>query len=343
MAKTNPFDILRQKAQLNSVVSSSYINDNNSDEYVKFSINARMAISAAPGYVLASIDYRNQELYVAAMESDDEVMQLPFSTNTPDFIKGDDGKEYPNPSKDLHTLTTVACEPTYFDKSKPWTWDAIARDNNINPYVKGSMRGAIGKTTNFGCAYMQSPKSLSDLHYIPLKKAEQYIKGFKLTYPKFTKWAEKKAMLGEARGWIQNSDNRFKFCNESNSKGSDNASGRMAVNTSIQGLSASISKRGHLYTVKAYINTPCRVLGLIHDELLIEVPGEWELVEDECFKKLGEFHPKFKISDEAKHWASIAADCLEKSEEEVFRKIYKGKDFCFKGLTETQIAPYWSH
>lgn len=170
------------------------------------------------------------------MESNDEIMQLPFSINTPMTLTGDDGIEYPNPNKDLHTLTTVACEPDYFDKSKPWTWDAIARDKNINPYVKADMRGSIGKTTNFGCAYMQSAKSLSELHYIPLKKAEQYIKGFKLTYQKFTQWADKRAKLGEARGWIQNSDGRMKFCNESNSKGSENSAGRMAVNTSIQGL-----------------------------------------------------------------------------------------------------------
>jgi hypothetical protein len=78
-------------------------------------------------------------------------------------------------------------------------------------------------------------------------------------------------------------------------------------------------------------------------ELLIEVPGEWELDEENCFNDKGEFHPMFKISDEAKHWASIAASCLERAEEEVFRKIYKGDDFCFTGLTDTQIAPYWSH
>lgn len=82
------------------------------------------------------------------MESDDEVMQQPFSINTPAKIKGDDGKEYKNPAKDLHLITATACEPKYFQSEPKWKWDSIARDPNANPYIKGDLRG-LAKSVEF--------------------------------------------------------------------------------------------------------------------------------------------------------------------------------------------------
>lgn len=78
-------------------------------------------------------------------------------------------------------------------------------------------------------------------------------------------------------------------------------------------------------------------------ELLIEVPGKWEVDALTSFTDSGEFVPKFTVNDEAKEWAAIASTCLEESEEYYFRKIYRGEDFCFKGLTETAFSPYWAH
>lgn len=83
---------------------------------------------------------------------------------------------------------------------------------------------------------MCSPKTLSELLYQDLKKCEQWIKSFRNTYQKFAAWADNIAKVGEVRGWIRNSDGRLKYCNESNSKGSENSAGRLAVNTRIQGL-----------------------------------------------------------------------------------------------------------
>jgi hypothetical protein len=108
-------------------------------------------------------------------------------------------------------------------------------------------------------------------------------------------------------------------------------------------VAASISKRGHINTIKAFENTPCRVLALIHDELLIEIPGQWTIDPEKSFKTDNEFKPYFEVDDEAKHWASIAAGYLEEAEEFYFKNIYKGDDFCFTGLTDQSFAPYWAH
>lgn len=57
----NPFDILQQRmksAQPPPSVDSSSIEH---EAQVSLALNARMCITAPPGYVLASVDYRNQE------------------------------------------------------------------------------------------------------------------------------------------------------------------------------------------------------------------------------------------------------------------------------------------
>ena len=75
---------------------------------------------------------------------------------------------------------------------------------------------------------------MSDTHYVTLKEAKQWAKGFEQAFPQFNAWKETQAKLGRARGWARDGLNRNRFCNESNSKGLDNSSDRLAVNHLIQ-------------------------------------------------------------------------------------------------------------
>lgn len=183
---------------------------------------------------------------------------------------------------------------------------------------------------------------MADTHFLPLKKCEEWLKNFKVSYPVFSEWAQKISNAAKLRGWINNSDNRIRFTNDSNSKGLDGAGERMAVNARIQGLAASITKRAQINILKAYQDTPARMLLLCHDEVVVEVPGKWTLNVDKSFddeKKV--FKPKFDVDEEAIHWASIAEKHLVEAEEYYFKLIRP--DLELDGLCESEFAPYWAH
>jgi hypothetical protein len=56
----NPFDILQQRLK-QTQSPPDIIQSSDFPEETSFSLNARMVITAPPGYVLASVDYKNQE------------------------------------------------------------------------------------------------------------------------------------------------------------------------------------------------------------------------------------------------------------------------------------------
>ena len=313
-------------------------------ELYTVNLNPRMTICARPGYVLSSLDYKNQELFIAAVASRDPVMLDVFSPAQPDYIydpKDPERKEYPNPKKDLHTLTTVGCEPSYFKDKPLWEWVKIAKTKGICPHIKGSLRD-LGKIINFGAAYMITPQAMSDNNALKLEKCKKWLNDFQKTYSVFWAWAQRTAKIAKVRGWIDNADGRVRMINDFNSKGLDSAGERMAVNFMIQGLGASMAKRAQIEILKAFEDTPARMLGLCHDEIIIEVPGSWEIDEEASFdieNKL--FQPVFKRSEEAIYWTDIAYQCLVKAEEFYFSRLYPNADL--KGLVEYEIAPYWAH
>lgn len=332
----NKFDLLERALEQQKNPKKS---EKPAEQLYTMSINARMVVCAPKDRVLVSIDYKNQEVYVAAVESGDPLMLNIFSKDVPDYIPDQDGQPCKNPRKDFHTLTIASSETEYFAPHPEYKWDQIARKKDLNKYIKGSMRDA-GKKINFGCLYLMTAKTMSDTNCLNIEKCKQWIADFKSTYNVFNEWALKICKQAKLRGWIENSDGRVRYINDSNSKGDEDAGERMAVNAKIQGLSASISKLGQLEVVKAFEGTPARVLNLTHDEIVIEVPGKWELDEEASFEG-EEFYPVFKVDDEAKHWAKIAEDCLSRAEEHYFRKINPNLDL--QGLCESAYAPYWAH
>lgn len=62
------------------------------------------------------------------------------------------------------------------------------------------------------------------------------LQGHKEKYSGFHKWAENVGRIASIRGWSSTSNNRYRWCNEENAKGDENALIRLAVNACIQGL-----------------------------------------------------------------------------------------------------------
>lgn len=187
----------------------------------------------------------------------------------------------------------------------------------------------------------QTASALSNLNYIPQKVCEQWIKLHQQTYQDFHGWSKEIASYALARGWMNNPDGRIRWCHESNSKGSENSTDRIAVNFRIQGMAASISKLGMLKVYHALKNSPCRLLNLIHDELIVEIPGEWEIDEKKSFDLEGNFRPVYIYSNECTKWQTIIQRAMEEAEEFYFSKMSGRTDL--KGKTSAELAPYWEH
>jgi len=125
---------------------------------VRLSLTARGGFVAPPGYVLLSVDFSSQELYIAAVLSQDQTMLKAFlSEETLPLLDLDgkqvvkDGKQvfYPNPDADLHTLTCMGCcFPHLFVGKQRHEWVDIAKNESLITQ-KGKPRD-YAKRVNFG-------------------------------------------------------------------------------------------------------------------------------------------------------------------------------------------------
>lgn len=107
----------------------------------------------------------------------------------------------------------------------------------------------------------------------------------------------------------------------------------------VQGTSADITKLAAINIMRAFEPEPrCKLLSLVHDEALSQVPGKVFLDLDECKFKDGFFIPKYKPDEEAQYWADVIQKCMEDAETEIFEPIYP-----LKGKAEAAVAPFWNH
>lgn len=305
-------------------------------------LNPRHVVTAPAGRVILSLDYKNQEVYVASVESGDKSMLQCFSTSVPDTILHE-GIEYSNPDKDMHTLTAATCcYPELFKGKEKWEWDSIARNPDLIK-GKGNARDR-GKLTSFGIIYGQTAKKMAELNYLPVDVCEQWIKNHRKQYAAFHSWFSYNQKLAEARGWARNADGRIRWCNESNANDSSigSSTGRIGVNFKIQGVCSSMIKLALINLYKALKGTEARLIGLVHDEIIIESPGTWELDPIKTKMHNGCISPAFIVSKEAKEYAQLAAKVMIEAEEYYF-KLIRPELTDLKGLVDYNIAPFWKH
>lgn len=307
------------------------------DGNFKLKLTPRHAIVAPPGYVLASVDFSNQEMYIGAVLSQDQVMLNAFSAPLTISIES---KEYPNPDTDLHTLTTVnCCFPSLFEGVPKHLWVATAKDESLIT-MKGSPRD-FAKRTNFGILYLATAKTLAETNHVKESAAQTWIDLHTKTYHGFHNWAEEIAAIVTARGWIQNSVGRWRWCAEDNAKAAGASPARSGVNFMIQGLAADMSKLACIKVSRALSGSKAKILALIHDEIIALVPGRCSLNVEKTLAKIkkvnGEFLiPVFDADEEATYWGNVVKQCMEEAESELF-------DWRYPGKAECSISPYWNH
>jgi hypothetical protein len=300
-------------------------------QYLK--ANPRMGFMAPEGGLLASIDFKAQEVYTAAVASGDPQMLKAMLDD--EYIVGPDGKQYKNPYADLHTLSARCTHPEIFKNVPEHLWRTVAENPDLIS-EKGSARH-WGKVLNFGIMYGQGAKAMASLNHQPEYVCRAWIENHERAYSTFHHWKSIVMQQAEKLGWTRAADGRIRYCKESNSKGSENAEGRVAANFVIQGPCATMAKEAAIKLSKTFEGTKVRVLSFIHDEALIEIPGEVRIDKDKLCR--GEKNA-LVFNEEAKYWANIGKQCLEEAEHEVFLKWF-GKDL--PGMASVQIGLWWAH
>jgi hypothetical protein len=318
---------------------------------VSISATARHGFVAPPGWLMLSIDYSNQEMYIAAVQSGDKAMLNSFLPNAQlsDYIpyltdEGDvfykDGKPVmvTNPDKDMHTLTAAkCCYPKLFEGQPTHKWVEIAKNKKL---VKGSKTPRdTGKSTNFGLLYLQTAKAMSEQQYVPVKVAEEWISNHKLTYPQFWAWSDEIAQLCTVRGWARNtSTGRIRWVAEDNSKAQGASPARSGVNHMIQGFAADMSKKALVKILKYSEQNPGLFYmgGLIHDEVLIMARGRLILDNSKYMFEDGIFKPAYKLEGNIIEVAETCKALMEEAEHSLFGGQWLGR-------SEYELSPFWNH
>ena len=319
------------------------------DEHkVLLNVTPRHAIASKEGYLIASADYKNQEVYIAGVLSDDPVILKTIDSNPKMEVNG---KEYPNPDADMHTLTTVyCCFPQLFEGKPKHEWVKIAKDESAIS-IKGSARD-YGKRTNFAIIYLATAKTIALTNSVKESVAQVWVNMHERTYVKFHTWAKEMAELSTARGWIASDLGRIRYTQEDNAKAAGSSPARSGVNFMIQSPASDMTKYAAVLTDLKYeqLGDKASVIGIVHDELLAEVPGTAVLDIAATLKasqqlknsnKRKVIDPVWIIDEEAMYYANILKDSMETAQTEFFEKARPG---CKRlGKADVQVAPHWSH
>ena len=303
--------------------------------------NPRWTFVTEEGRVLISADYSGQELMVAAVWSGDESMNRAFKED--EWLPHPDNKDevYKNPWADLHTLSTVqCCFPELFEGQPEHLWVKIAKNEDLIT-KKGTARD-WAKKLNFGLIYLQTAESMSQLYHLKVSETEQWVKNHQTTYPTFWAWAQEYGHIAEVRGWAATPVcQRLRYVQEANAKGAGESAIRNAINHSIQGGSSDMIKTAQIAVKKLTKGTPCEMIGLVHDEIVVEAPGQaWVNWEKSKKNKKGEYiHLAWEFDEEARHWGERVTEVMIDVETEMFARY--GSDLI--GRAEYSIARIWAH
>jgi DNA polymerase I-like protein with 3'-5' exonuclease and polymerase domains len=291
-----------------------------------------MGLVASPGMVLGSLDFSNQEAQIAAVVSNDRAMSNAFLVA--EKLQREDGSWYVNPDADLHTLSAVYCiNPERYKNLPKDKWREVADESGDRKLAKG---------LNFSIIYMATASAISKNNYVKESVAEEWVKKHKETYDNFHKWCNEYGNIAAARGFATTPYFKVsRWVDESNAKGSGESPKRSAVNHAIQGSAASITKLAALRIRKHFKGTRTSIVGVVHDEILIETPGHATLNTEKSQKNQEGYYTKilWDISEDAISVFKTASQIMCDVESE----MYETFDSFVKGRAGIDAAPYWSH
>jgi len=199
----------------------------------------RNAFVAEDGYKLASFDYSQIELRLAAHISGDKKMIAAF-----------------NDGEDIHSATA-----------------AEINDVNLTEVTKQMRREA--KAINFGIIYGQGPHGLSQTAGISYARAGEFIKKYFTVYPNIKRMMDSSIEEAKKQGYAVTLFGRKRPLPEINSSipAIRRSAERMAINTPLQGTAADLIKIAMVEIAKLIEGQEdnIRLLLQVHDELIFEI------------------------------------------------------------------------
>jgi DNA polymerase I len=211
----------------------------------------RKGFVAAPGYVLASVDYSQIELRIAASLTGDPEMVKIFKSG-----------------KDFHLAT------------------AARIFNVMESQVTPSQR-RDAKTINFSVLYGVSAFGLSERSSMGRVEAGDFIKRYYQVFRKLKEYIDKTIEKAHRDGFVRNPLGRIRYFPEINASNFAIRAGaeRASFNMPIQSLQADIIKMAMLEIHEKVLSDDCRMLLQVHDELVFEIKKGKE---KDCVKKIKE-------------------------------------------------------
>jgi DNA polymerase I len=197
----------------------------------------RKAFVAHPGFVLASIDYSQIELRIAASLSGDPEMIKIFKSG-----------------KDFHMATA-------------------ARIFNVMESSVTFDQRRDAKTINFSVLYGVSAFGLSSRTEMGHGEASDFIKRYYQVFAKLKKYIDSTIEKVHRDGFVTNSLGRIRQFPEINASNFAVRAGaeRAAFNMPIQSMNADIIKMAMIEIEKKVLNEDVRMLLQVHDELVFEI------------------------------------------------------------------------
>ncbi|MCI5224085.1 MAG: DNA polymerase I, partial [Candidatus Electrothrix sp. AR4] len=202
----------------------------------------RSAFIAPQGCMLLSADYSQIDLRVMAHYSQDPALLEAFQNN-----------------QDIHSQTAAEIFQ-------------VAR-----PMITSEMR-RVAKSINFGIVYGMSAYGLSQQLGITRKEAQTFIDRYFLHYPGIQQFMDSIMEQARTDGYVTTLLGRRRQLPEINASNRTRQqfAERMAINTPIQGTASDIIKLAMLKVHRELVAQPtqAKLLLQIHDELVLEVPGD---------------------------------------------------------------------
>lgn len=206
----------------------------------------RKAFVASPGYILASFDYSQIELRVAAHMAQDKKMIEAFKKGV-----------------DIHALTASEVYNIPLDK------------------VSHDLRRRA-KTLNFGILYGMGPQALSEGTGMSREEAKAFIDEYFKDFSGIARFIVETKAFAEENGYVETLFGRRRYIPEIHSANWQlkREAERMAVNMPIQGTATGdIVKRAMIrideWVEKEKAGERVRMLLQVHDELLFEIKKEF--------------------------------------------------------------------
>lgn len=202
-----------------------------------------------PGYVFISSDYSQIEPRILAFRSNDTMM-LDAYNNGQDL--------YSLMASGVYKLPYEECLESYGDE--------------------GARRRKSMKSVLLGLMYGRQPASIGQQLHMNKRESEKFVDNFYLTYPNIKAYIDETIRMGTLLGYVTTLYGRRRRLPDLNSTNEflRAEAQRQAVNATIQGSSAEITKKAMLNIYRDdWLNShDCHLLITIHDETITEVPIE---------------------------------------------------------------------